>query len=308
MSTLTPIVRPRWLPREQWPFPATALTTTTGQRIAVTDFGAGPTLLFVHVGGWSFIWRDLLLELADEYRCVTVDAPGSGQSSQPTGRVSLHGAADAVEAVIDALDLRTVTLVMHDVGGPVGLAAAAERSDRIAGLVSLNALGWRPTGARLRSMLAVMGSAPARETGAFGWSARLSSSSFGAGRHWTKKDKAVYMAGLDRTGRRNTHRYLNALRTEDDVLRRVEAALTQRLSTLPLLTVFGSRNDPFGFGPRWQQLFPHAEQHIIPGGNHYPMNDDPQKVAELIRRWHTAQVLHVDTYSRVPQPGRHNSA
>ena len=116
------------------------------------------------------------------------------------------------------------------------------------------------------------------------------------------------MAGLDRTGRRNTHRHLNALRTEDDVLRRVEAALTQRLSTLPLLTVFDSRNDPFGFGPRWQQLFAHAEQHIIPVGNHYPMNDDPQKVAELIRRWHAAQVLHADTYSRVRQPDRHNSA
>lgn len=43
--------------------------------------------------------------------------------------------------MIDAVDLRAVTLVMHDVGGPVWLAAAAERSDRIAGLVSLNALG-----------------------------------------------------------------------------------------------------------------------------------------------------------------------
>ena len=44
-----------------------------------------------------------------------------------------------------------------------------------------------------------------------------------------RKDKAVYMAGLDRTGRRNTHRYLNALRTEDDVLRHVEMGLTQRV-------------------------------------------------------------------------------
>ena len=43
--------------------------------------------------------------------------------------------------MIDAVDLRAVTLLMHDVGGPVWLAAAAERSDRIAGLVSLNALG-----------------------------------------------------------------------------------------------------------------------------------------------------------------------
>ena len=55
MSTVTPIVSPRWLPREQWPFRTSALMATTRQRIAVTDFGGGPTLLFVHVGGWSFI-------------------------------------------------------------------------------------------------------------------------------------------------------------------------------------------------------------------------------------------------------------
>ena len=146
--------------------------------------------------------RDLLLELADEYRCVTVDAPGSGRSSRPTGRVRLRGgAADAVEAVIDAVDLRAVTLVMHDVGGPVWLAAAAERSDRIAGLVSLNALGWRLTGARLRSILTVMGSAPARETGAFGWSARLSSSSFGAGRHWDENGQdCIWPGWIGRAG------------------------------------------------------------------------------------------------------------
>jgi hypothetical protein len=35
---------------------------------------------------------------------------------------------------------------------------------------------------------------------------------------------------------------------------------------------------------------PHAEQHIIAGGNHYPMGDDPHGVAEWIRHWHTTHV------------------
>jgi haloalkane dehalogenase len=306
MSTITPISRPAWLARELWPFPTSALTTMSGDRIAITDVGAGPTLLFVHVGGWSFVWRDLLLELSSDYRCVTIDAPGSGLSSQPSSRVSLQLAANAISAVIDALDLRDITLVMHDVGGPVGLAAAADRPDRIAGLVGLNALGWRPSGARLRGMLAVMGSAPARETAPLGWSAKVSSSSFGAGRHWTKKDRAVYMAGLDRSGRRNTHRYLSALRTEHDTLKRIEEALHHQLSGLPLLTVFGSRNDPFGFVPRWKQLFPHAEQHMIDGGNHYPMNDDPEKVAALIRGWHIAHIVERGANAPTQRGGRHN--
>jgi pimeloyl-ACP methyl ester carboxylesterase len=299
MSALNPIQRPAWLPHERWPFPTAALITPVG-RIAVTDVGSGPTLLFVHVGSWSFIWRDLLLELSPQYRCITIDAPGSGLSSHPDSPVSLRGAAAAVRSVIDGLDLHATTLIVHDVGGPVGLAAAAERSERIAGLVALNALGWRPTGVPLRGMLAFVSSAPARASGGLsGWLARLSASSFGAGRHWTRTDRQVFLAGLDRSARLNTHRYLNALRRENDLLQRVEAALGNELAWLPLLTVFGSRNDPFGLARRWKQYFPAAEQHVIPGGNHYPMGDDPEAVAEWIRGWHTEHLSHPDNVAPI---------
>ncbi|MBV8181447.1 MAG: alpha/beta fold hydrolase [Mycobacterium sp.] len=301
MNTLTPIQRPAWLPTQRWPFPLTALATPAGQ-IAVTDVGSGPALLFVHVGSWSFIWRDLLVQLSPRYRCVAFDAPGSGLSSHPKAPVSLHEAADAVSAIIDALDLHDVTVIMHDVGGPAGIAAAAQHPERICGLVAINALGWSPSGAALRGMLAVMGSAPARTSGGLlGWAARLSASAFGAGKHWSHADRAVFLAGMDRAARRNTHRYINALRQEKDFLRHVEAALQGPLASRPLLTVFGSRNDPFGFGRRWQQLFPDAEQHIIPGGNHYPMGDDPTAVAEWIHHWHTKNIAPANTAT----PARH---
>jgi pimeloyl-ACP methyl ester carboxylesterase len=279
------------LTAEEWPFPTASLATPVGQ-IAVTDIGSGPTLLFVHVGSWSFVWRDLLLELSPHYRCITLDAPGSGLSAQPDSPVSLRGAARAVSSLIEALDLRAVTTIFHDVGGPVALAAAAEHPERIAGLVALNAIGWRPTGIALRGMLGLVGSAPARGLGGLsGWLARLSASSFGAGRHWTRSDRRVFLAGLNRPARRNIHRYLNALRRETDLLQRAEAALSGDLARLPLLTVFGSRNDPFGFGQRWKQYFPTAEQHIIRGGNHYPMGDDPEAIADWIRCWHANHVL-----------------
>jgi pimeloyl-ACP methyl ester carboxylesterase len=285
------IQRPAWLPVEQWPFAMAVLATPVG-RIAVTDIGSGPTLLFVHVGSWSFVWRDLLLELSPHYRCVALDAPGSGLSAQPHSPVSLRGAARAVGSVIEALDLRDITMIVHDVGGPAGLAAAAEHPERIAGLVALNAIGWRPSGIALRGMLALVGSAPARAVGGLsGGLARLSASSFGAGRHWTRSDRRVFLAGMDRSARRNIHRYLNALRRENDLLRRAETALSEDLARLPLLTVFGSRNDPFGLAERWKQFFPAAEQRIVPGGNHYPMGDDPKAVAEWIRRWHAEHVV-----------------
>jgi haloalkane dehalogenase len=298
MNTLTPIARPYWLPFERWPFDTAMLSTPAGQT-AVTDVGSGPTLLFSHVGSWSFIWRDMLLDLSRQYRCITLDAPGSGLSSDPAAPVSLRGAGDAIGAVIDSLDLHGITLIMHDVGGPAGLAAASDRAGRIAGLVALNALGWKPSGAALRAMITVMGSAPARASGGVtGWSSRLSASSFGAGRHWDATDRSIFLAGLNRSARRNTHRYIKALGQENDLLQGVEAALQDELAGLPLLTVFGSRNDPFGFGKRWKQLFPHAQQHIIPGGNHYPMGDDPHGVAEWILHWHTNRI----SSDRIPEP------
>ena len=124
MKTLATLDRPSWLPSSAWPWQPSALSHAGG-RVAVTDTGHGPTLLFVHVGSWSFVWRDVLLRLQNGFRCITVDAPGCGLSDRlPTP--TLAQAGDAVIAVIDALQLRDVTLVAHDLGGPAGFLAAAK--------------------------------------------------------------------------------------------------------------------------------------------------------------------------------------
>jgi hypothetical protein len=60
---LNSLRRPPWLPQSVWPFTTSALTVE-GSNLAVTDVGTGPTLLFVHTGFWSFIWRDVILQLA----------------------------------------------------------------------------------------------------------------------------------------------------------------------------------------------------------------------------------------------------
>src|SRR5580692_8211386 len=81
VKTLPVINRPRWLTWSAWPWPTYALDHDHG-RLAVTDIGDGPPLLFVHVGSWSFVWRDVLIRLQRDFRCVTVDAPGCGLSDR----------------------------------------------------------------------------------------------------------------------------------------------------------------------------------------------------------------------------------
>jgi haloalkane dehalogenase len=244
--------------------------------------GHGPTLLFVHVGSWSFVWRDVLLRLQNDFRCVTVDAPGCGLSDRlPTP--TLAQAGDAVIAVIDALQLRDVTLVAHDLGGPAGFLAAARRPDRIAALAAVNCFAWTPTGPAFRGMLAAMGSAPVRELDVgTNVLARVTSSSFGVGRHWSRGDRAVFRAGIDAPARRAWHAYFRDARGAQILYGEVDAALRGTLANRPLLTIFGQFNDPLRFQPRWRALFPDARQLKVRRGNHFPMCDDPELVASAL--------------------------
>lgn len=124
MQTLPIINRPAWLPKQAWPWPTQAVDYGAG-RVALTDIGQGPTLLFVHVGSWSFVWRDVLTRLQNDFRCVAVDAPGCGLSDRTESAPTLVQAADVVTAVVDQLQLRDVTLVAHDLGGPAGFSPPA---------------------------------------------------------------------------------------------------------------------------------------------------------------------------------------
>jgi haloalkane dehalogenase len=175
-----------------------------------------------------------------------------------------------------------------------GLAAAAEHADRIAGIVAVNTFGWRPSGPAFRGMLAVMGSRVMSEIDAYtGWLPAATASRFGVGRHWNRADRATYRAGIDRDGRRSIHRYLADARRADALYTAVDAALRGPLADRPLLTVFGQYNDPLKLQPRWKALFPAARQEIVPKGNHFPMCDAPEAVAQWIQHWHATHVTRI---------------
>lgn len=283
MKTLATLDRPNWLPSSAWPWQTYTLGHGQG-RIAVTDTGQGPTLLFVHVGSWSFVWRDVLPRLQHDFRCVTVDAPGCGLSDRLPTPPTLAQAGDAVTTVIDALQLLDVTLVAHDLGGPAGFLAAARRADRIAALAAVNCFAWKPTGPLFRGMLALMGSAPVRELDvATDVLARVTSTSFGVGRHWRRADRAVFRAGIDVPARRAWHAYFRDARGAQALYAEVDAALRGSLADRPLLTIFGQFNDPLRFQPRWKALFPTAHQLKVRRGNHFPMCDDPDLVASALK-------------------------
>ncbi len=234
---------PAWLPREVWPFETTQLDVD-GAAIAIADVGTGPVLLF-YTGIGSFVWRDVMLRLSADFRCVVLDPPGIGLSAPvPRTATTLAHSARAVTAVIQALDLQNLTLVVHDTGCPPALAAAARTPDRIRGIVGVNTFGWKPAGPAFRGMLALMGSPVMRRIDiATGLLARVTSTSFGVGRRLDDASRLAYRAGLART-MGAFHDYLGEARFSDEIYDEVTRALTG-----PLITVVrvGFGGFPLGF-------------------------------------------------------------
>ncbi len=149
--------RPAWLPDGQWPFPLRQ-RSILGNRVHYVDVGEGPALLFVHAGMWSFVWRDVIAALSPEYRCVALDFPGSGLSeARPGYRIGLVTHAEVLADLVRQLDLTDITLVLHDLGGPIGLELARARPDLVRALVITQSFGWWPRQRLLRRMIAMMG-------------------------------------------------------------------------------------------------------------------------------------------------------
>jgi len=95
------------------------ITVKDGTTIYYKDWGKGPVVTFSH--GWplsSDAWDGQMLFLAQNgFRVVAHDRRGHGRSSQASSGNDMNGYADDLAAVIDALDLKDVTLVGHSTGG-----------------------------------------------------------------------------------------------------------------------------------------------------------------------------------------------
>jgi haloalkane dehalogenase len=112
------------------------------------DEGAGPQILMLHGNPtWSILYRGLIESLMGSCRCIAVDLAGFGLSRAPPSFSYLpEDQARLISAFIEKLDLRAATLVAHDWGGPVGLAAMVATEGRITRLCLGNTWAWPVNG------------------------------------------------------------------------------------------------------------------------------------------------------------------
>ena len=123
-----------------WPY-APRYVEQDGLRMHYVEEGAGDPILLLHgEPTWGFLYRTMVPVLAARARVVVPDLFGFGRSDKPT-----HAAAYSYDAHYRSLerfalelDVRQLTLVVHDWGGPIGLRFAVTHPERVARLVILN--------------------------------------------------------------------------------------------------------------------------------------------------------------------------
>ncbi len=139
-ATPTP---PGWLDKAEYPF-KNHYFAVDGHHLHYIDEGDGRPVVFVHGNPtWSFMYRHLIKEISDSYRCIALDNIGYGLSDKPKDYPYLPADHAAnLAALIDHLGLQDITLVLHDWGGPFGMNYAVDNPQRINSIVLMNTWFW----------------------------------------------------------------------------------------------------------------------------------------------------------------------
>lgn len=105
-----------------------------------------PTVLLLHgFGASSYMFRQLIPQLATKYHVIAPDLPGFGQTTVNSG-VNFSYSFDNLAAVIDAFTvakkLDRYALYVFDYGAPVGWRLAVNNPQKITAIVSQNGNGY----------------------------------------------------------------------------------------------------------------------------------------------------------------------
>ena len=131
-------------------------------KVHYVDEGAGDPILFLHGNPtWSFLYRGIIIRLKKHFRCIAVDYPGFGLSTRPdTYGYTPAEQAEVVRDLVQHLDLKNLTIMGQDWGGPIGLKVDVDELPRVRTLVMGNTWFWPLDSWQGKSFAYVMSMAP----------------------------------------------------------------------------------------------------------------------------------------------------
>lgn len=251
------------------------LTTADGGQIAYTDHGGdGPALVMLH--GFLMdrsMFAPQVEAMSDNYRCITVDERGHGQTTGVTP-FDYWDVANDVIAVLDHLGVPTATIAGTSQGGFVALRVALLRPDLVTGLVLMGTSGEveEPQVAEAYRSLTATWKARGPVDEVIEPIASICLGDFGDAEGWKRRWRDVsgdHMVNI-----------IEPLVTRDDVLSRAGEL------TVPVLVLHGSEDGAYSVekAERLAAALPGShEAVIVPGGAHFLSLTDAETVNQELR-------------------------
>lgn len=281
---------PQWVDRSAYPFQSRFVEIRPGSFMHYIDEGAGDVILFVHgTPTWSFEWRDAIRHLSRHHRCIAADHLGFGLSSRPTDfEYTPESHSRVLREFVERLGLASITLVVHDFGGPIALPLALETPGLVRKLVVLNSWMWSLNDdPDMKRAGRIAGGTVGRLLYRYAnFSLRVVTRNAYADRQkLTPAIHAQYLAPFPDADSRGrvlwplAQAILGSSEYYDSLWHRRE-----RLAGIPVLIIWGTK-DP-AFKPhmleRWRSIVPSARVVELPVG-HWPHEESPADVTEALR-------------------------
>jgi len=283
------VALPTWIDRAAYPFNPESFVTTDGT-MRFVDEGEGLPVLLVHgTPSWSFEWRTIISGLRGEARCIAPDHLGFGLSDKPP--LAPYAPADHARrllALVRHLDLRDLTLVLHDFGGPIGLPVLLDEPSRVRSIVLVNTWAWPHGQDRRVARVSRIIQSPFGRWLYQRWNASprwLLPSVFGQRSKLTRAIHRHYLAPFPNPQSRRSLWVLGCELAGSDPYYAQLWARHGRLEPRPVSIVWGLSDPAFGpsYLETWKTALPHASITALPNVGHFPQEEAPDEVIQVIR-------------------------
>lgn len=271
--------------RTLYPYESRWFDSSAGQMHYI-DEGSGTPMLFCHGNPmWSFLYRGIVSRLRDRFRCVAVDYLGFGLSERPESYgYTVEEHARTTGELVDHLGLDGFIIMGHYWGGPVSLAVATERADRVSGVVLGNTWFW-PASLYFRMFSRVMGSGFLQR--------KILEQNFfverlvprSTAKRLTAPEMDHYRAVQPTpAARRGVAQLPKQIIDATPLLERLWREVPARLGSKPAPIVWGMRDQGFhpSMIPRVQESFSDAVVVRLKDAKHYIQEDAPDAIADAI--------------------------
>ncbi|PHS11333.1 MAG: alpha/beta hydrolase [Blastopirellula sp.] len=279
--------------RELYPFESNYLDLD-GLRLHYLDQSpdqANPILMVHGNPTWSFYWRNLVTALEGNNRVIVPDHIGCGLSDKPNNyNYCLEQHIDNLEKLVTTLDLKNITLLVHDWGGAIGLGTAVRMPERISKIAVFNTAAFPPPYIPWRILACrtpVFGKAAMQGLNLFA-KAALSMATVKPDRFtkqvcngllapydtWANRvGIATFVADIPITKSHPTYQVL------DDIENNLKT-----LADKPIKLIWGAKDWCFRLEcmERFQTHWPKAQSHVFEDAGHYVIEDAHERIVPLL--------------------------